>query len=55
MAPQTITLHGHATGPNPWKTAILMEELGVPFKTIYHNEIVMVKDPEYTKLNPNDR
>jgi len=28
-----ITLWSHGTGPNPWKVAIVLEELGVSYET----------------------
>lgn len=30
---EPITLYGHATGPNPWKTAVILEELKLPYET----------------------
>lgn len=51
---QTITLHSHSSGPNPWKVAILMEELGLKYRHEY-NQIADVKKPQYERLNPNGR
>jgi glutathione S-transferase len=28
-----ITLYSHASGPNPWKTAIILEELKLPYES----------------------
>ncbi|KAI0383184.1 glutathione transferase [Hypomontagnella monticulosa] len=41
-------------GPNPWKVNILLEELGVPYETVWipYGEI---KQEPYTLLNPNGR
>lgn len=49
-----ITLYGHVGGPNPWKVAIVAEELGVPYdyKII---EFAEMKQPPYEKINPNGR
>ena len=48
-----ITLYGKG-GPNPPKVAMVLGELGLPYeaKMIPLHE---VKDPEYTKINPNGR
>ncbi|KAI5845652.1 glutathione S-transferase C-terminal-like protein [Morchella snyderi] len=45
-----------SAGPNPWKVVIILEELGLTYKTV----VVDVtkgenKGPEYTKVNPNGR
>jgi len=28
---QALTLHAHSTGPNPYKVAIALEALGIPY------------------------
>ena len=30
-----IKLYSHAFGPNPWKVAIIMEELNIPYVSEY--------------------
>jgi glutathione S-transferase len=49
-----ITLYSHPTGPNPWKVAIILEELDLPYDTIVvgKNEL---KEPAYEKVNINGR
>lgn len=32
---KSLTLYSHKTGPNPWKVAIVLEELGLEYETIY--------------------
>jgi len=49
-----ITLYSHASGPNPWKVAILLEELGVPYQTNFMDFADLKKEP-YISLNPNGR
>lgn len=58
MAPSSslkpITIYAHVSGPNPWKCAIVMEELDVP----YEMEIVdfsVIKQAPFTDINPNGR
>ena len=49
-----ITLFSHVRGPNPWKVAIILEELGLPYK----HEFVAPEDhhtPVFEKYNPNGR
>eukprot|EP01114_Cavostelium_apophysatum_P021276 TRINITY_DN737_c1_g1_i3.p1 TRINITY_DN737_c1_g1~~TRINITY_DN737_c1_g1_i3.p1 ORF type:complete len:225 (-),score=53.13 TRINITY_DN737_c1_g1_i3:25-699(-) len=53
-----ITLFSHKQGPNPWKVAILLEELEVP----YENKFLEfgdgengVKGANFLKTNPNGR
>ncbi|KAJ5191378.1 Glutathione S-transferase-like protein OpS6 [Penicillium cinerascens] len=54
MSLKPITLYGHATGPNPWKVVMVLEELNIP----YENKIVdfpdMKKEP-FESINPNGR
>jgi len=49
-----ITLYSHATGPNPWKVAIVLEELGLEYETKFIDKKVM-HTPVYEKYNPNGR
>jgi glutathione S-transferase len=46
-----ITLYSHAGGPNPWKVAIVLNELGVP----YNSTFPKVKEQPYLSINPNGR
>lgn len=48
---QTITLHGHP-GPNPWKVALLLEELNVPYTTKIYTTPEL-KQPAFLALNRN--
>ncbi|KPI37600.1 Glutathione S-transferase 2 [Cyphellophora attinorum] len=49
-----LTLWSHAGGPNPWKVAIILNELDVPYenKVLHDNKN---KEKPYTDLNPNGR
>ncbi|KAF4210351.1 hypothetical protein CNMCM5878_004514 [Aspergillus fumigatiaffinis] len=49
-----IVLYSHPYGPNPWKVAIILEELGLPYETRFVNFTDVKKEP-YIKLNPNGR
>ncbi|KAK3065222.1 hypothetical protein LTS18_005639 [Coniosporium uncinatum] len=49
-----ITLWSHGTGPNPWKVAIVLEELGVSYETKFMDFPDMKKEA-FEKLNPNGR
>ena len=55
MSAQTlpIKLWG-ASGPNPPKVGIILEELGLPYEIVSY-PISDVRKPEYTRLNPNGR
>ncbi|EMR72736.1 putative glutathione s- protein [Eutypa lata UCREL1] len=49
---QPITFYSHIAGPNPYKVAIALEELGIPYKKI------VVDNPKaewFTAINPNGR
>ncbi|KAH9854708.1 glutathione S-transferase C-terminal-like protein [Lenzites betulinus] len=51
-----FTLYTHAGGPNGWKVAIVLEELGLDYHPIYLEfEKGEHKAPEYVKYNPNGR
>ncbi|OAA65317.1 Glutathione S-transferase protein [Niveomyces insectorum RCEF 264] len=54
MSIKPLTLYGHANGPNPWKVAMLIEELNVPFthKLLQFPEL---KQQPYVSINPNGR
>ncbi|RYO89776.1 hypothetical protein DL766_002637 [Monosporascus sp. MC13-8B] len=49
-----ITLYSHHLGPNPWKVALVLEELNIPYKTKFV-DIKAVKQEPYILLNPNGR
>lgn len=44
----------HAGGPNPWKVALIMEELGIPSETKFL-DFTQVKQEPYLSINPNGR
>ncbi|KAF2832833.1 URE2 protein [Ophiobolus disseminans] len=49
-----ILIYGHASGPNPWKVIMVLEELELPYK---HKLLEMseIKQEPYIHLNPNGR
>ncbi|RYP03917.1 hypothetical protein DL764_004793 [Monosporascus ibericus] len=49
-----ITLYSLQHGPNPWKVALVLEELGIPYKSEFL-EFKAVKQEPYTLINPNGR
>lgn len=49
-----ITLYSHASGPNPWKVSIVLEELGIPYETKFE-EFENLKKPDFEAKNPNGR
>lgn len=51
---QPIILYSHATGPNPWKVAIILEELGLKYESKYVEMADMKKRP-FEGINPNGR
>lgn len=57
MSSQTkpITLYSHKNGPNPWRVAIILEELGLPYESKFLSMPDGVKGKEYTAINPNGR
>ncbi|KAI0075345.1 glutathione S-transferase C-terminal-like protein [Panus rudis PR-1116 ss-1] len=52
-----FTLYSHVGGPNGWKVAFLLEELGLTYETKFLNfQAGEHKSPEFTsKYNPNGR
>ncbi|KAE8363776.1 glutathione S-transferase [Aspergillus caelatus] len=51
---QPIILYSHPYGPNPWKVAIILEELNLPYETRFISFQDVKKEP-FVKLNPNGR
>ncbi len=49
-----IKLYAHASGPNPWKTLIIMLELGLEYEIIYL-DFKQVKEAPFVNINPNGR
>ncbi|KAK4497658.1 hypothetical protein PRZ48_010311 [Zasmidium cellare] len=49
-----ITLWGHKTGPNSWKVAFILEELGIPYEHKFL-QLAEMKEEPYEALNPNGR
>ncbi|KAL4871444.1 hypothetical protein BDV12DRAFT_164289 [Aspergillus spectabilis] len=51
---QPITLYLHASGPNPWKVVMILNELSIPYdiNAIPFSE---VKSEPYISINPNGR
>lgn len=49
-----LILHSNRIGSNPWKVAIILEELGLPYE---HRFIAFadMKTESYEALNPNGR
>ena len=54
MSLKPITLWGHGGGPNPWKVALILEELNVPY-SIKVIEFPDMKKEAYESINPNGR
>ncbi|KDQ51749.1 hypothetical protein JAAARDRAFT_40773 [Jaapia argillacea MUCL 33604] len=51
-----FTLYSHKSGPNGWKVAAFLEELGLSYETIFLDfQKGEQKAPEHTKFNPNGR
>lgn len=54
MSLKPIVLHSAGPSANPWKVAILLAELGIPYETKIHT-FQDLKEPAYEKINPNGR
>ncbi|KAL5388141.1 hypothetical protein DPSP01_003130 [Paraphaeosphaeria sporulosa] len=53
-----LVLHAHGTGPNPYKVAIALELLSLPYTVKlwdFGDAPNGVKGPTFTKINPNGR
>jgi len=55
MALQPLTLYSAPFGPNPWKVAIILTELSIPFETTAIWDATELKKAPYTDVNPNGR
>lgn len=51
---QPVHLYSHASGPNPWKVVMVLEELQVPFETTVVDKTEL-KGPSYERININGR
>ena len=51
---KTFSLYYSGPSPNPWKVAILLEELGLPWKFVKVEMSELKKEP-FISLNPNGR
>ncbi|KAF9632950.1 hypothetical protein BFW01_g3813 [Lasiodiplodia theobromae] len=51
---QPLTLYTHRSGPNPWKVAFYLTELGIPYTEVFL-DFDQVKKPSFTSINPNGR
>ncbi|KAG5926072.1 hypothetical protein E4U42_003684 [Claviceps africana] len=49
-----LILYSHAGGPNPWKVAIILEELGLPYEAKVL-DFTAAKEEPFISLNPNGR
>lgn len=54
MSLKPIVLYSHASGPNPWKVAAVLEELSIPYETKFLQFPELKKDP-FESINPNGR
>ncbi|EXJ95202.1 glutathione S-transferase [Capronia coronata CBS 617.96] len=51
---QPITLYAHGHSPNPVKVAIILEELGLPYKKVNLDGPALKQEP-FISINPNGR
>ncbi|KAK5112257.1 hypothetical protein LTR62_004418 [Meristemomyces frigidus] len=54
MATRSLKLYSHAGGPNPWKVAIILNALSVPYENELMDFAVLKKEP-FESINPNGR
>jgi len=51
-----FTLYSHTAGPNGWKVAFILKELGFTYESVYFDFMKgEQKAPEFLKINPNGR
>jgi glutathione S-transferase len=53
-SPQPLVLHSNRFGSNPWKVAIVLEELGIPYEHHFIPFSEMKSEP-FVSINPNGR
>ncbi|EMC96757.1 hypothetical protein BAUCODRAFT_148317 [Baudoinia panamericana UAMH 10762] len=53
-AEKPIKLYGHAGGPNPWKVAVILRELDIPYDMEIMDFGDLKKEP-FESINPNGR
>ncbi|KAI5845673.1 glutathione S-transferase [Morchella snyderi] len=51
----TLTLYSHSSGPNPWKVAIILDELNLSYNTVFIGMDGSQKSSPYIDLCPNGR
>ena len=49
-----VILYSQGRGPNPWKVAIILEELGIPYENKFVPNDEIKKSP-FVDINPNGR
>jgi len=54
MSLKPIKLFSHASGPNPWKVAIILEELSIPYESEFM-DMAVLHTPVFEQHNPNGR
>lgn len=50
-----LVLYSHALGPNPWKVALLLEELALPYTAEYKDFSELKGSAFDSEINPNGR
>ncbi|KAL4963787.1 glutathione S-transferase family protein [Aspergillus stella-maris] len=53
-----LALHAHTTGPNPFKVALVLESLSIPYTVklwTFDSDDHGVKGPRFLSINPNGR
>ncbi|KAH8148828.1 uncharacterized protein LAJ45_07171 [Morchella importuna] len=55
MTTPSLTLYSHRSGPNPYKVAIILDELSLPYNTVFVEMDGSQKASPYIDLCPNGR